>query len=160
MPRAASFGDVHRVGKMTGSADPPGEASLDLQLFCGPVLVGDLLNVIVHQGTWFALTFRQAIDRCAGKQERRICEYIAFSNEWHDRLRKQGNADPSEYDHFGDLMQAGLWHIRSKSGVEVPVEIPGFIEDEVSWRVPECDRGPSPELASWDLWSRLTKRGV
>jgi hypothetical protein len=134
------------------------DESLDLTLFCGQVLVGDLLNVIVHQGTWFALEFRQAVRKEVGRRERRICEYIAFSNEWHERLRKQEDPDPSEYDRFGKLAKSGSWSIRSKDGEEIPIDSPGFIGKEVSWRVPACDREPSPEVAAWELWSRLTKR--
>jgi hypothetical protein len=133
------------------------DETLKLTLFCGPVLVGDLLNVIVHQGTWFALEFRQLVRKEAGKLERRICEYIAFSNEWHDRLIKDEDPDPTEYDRFGQLTKSGSWRIRSKGGEEIPVESAGFIGKEVSWRVPACDREASPEVAAWELWSRLTK---
>jgi hypothetical protein len=141
---------------MTRSPDSP-EKPLDLQLFCGKVLVGSLLDVFVHQGTWFAKKFRHARPRRVDKNVRRIREYIAFSNDWHDRLANDQDPDPSEYqERFKDLMKSGLWRIRPKGGEEIPVEIPGFIGEEISWRVPECDTGPSPEVAAWELWSRLT----
>jgi hypothetical protein len=147
------------VVQMTRSANSP-DKRLDLQLLCGSVVVGDLLNVTVHQGTWFAQKLRPAINAKMGKKQRRICEYIAFSREWHDRLLKDEDPDASEYDRFKDLRKRGLWCMRTKSGEDTPVDMPVFVEgDEVSWGVPECGRKPSPEVASWKLWSRLTKGG-
>ena len=141
---------------MVRSTDSP-EKQLDLQLLCGKVLVGDLFGVFVHQGTWFAREFCPATHKKVDKHLRRIREYIAFRNDWHDRLANDKDPDPSEYHElFKDLMEPGLWRIRSKGGEEIPVEIPGFIGEEISWRVPECDGGTSPEVTAWELWSRLT----
>jgi hypothetical protein len=93
------------------------EKQLDLQLLCGKVLVGDLSGVFVHQSTWFARRFCPAKHTKVDKHLRRIREYIAFSNDWHDRLANDKYPDPSKYrDLFKDLMESGLWRIRSKSG--------------------------------------------
>lgn len=140
---------------MMESAHRPAK-QLDLQLLCSKEFVGDLLDVFVHQGTWFARKFCPARHESVDKHVRRIREYIAFSNDWHDRLSKGNDPDPSEYEErFKDLMESGLWRIRSKDGEEITVEIPGFIGEEISWRVPECDQGASPEIAARQLWSRL-----
>jgi len=59
---------------------------LNLQLWCGPIFVGDLLDVFVDQGTWYAVSFRQAVNRNAGRQEDRICDFFDLCEDWHQRL--------------------------------------------------------------------------
>jgi hypothetical protein len=134
----------------------PGQAAspVNLQIWFGSILVADLLNVIVHQGTWFAL-YRQIVTPEQGKQERRLCDYIAFCEEWHQRLKRGKDPDAAEFDRFEDVLKSGLWHVPCPDGSELTMtEGPLFVEGEASWNHPECE--PTRELAAWAAWSRRT----
>jgi hypothetical protein len=119
---------------------------LNLQLWFGDVVVADLLDVMPHQGTWFA-RYRQVVAQGQGALQQRLCEYIAFCEGWHQRLKRGEDPDAAEFDPFADVIQSGSWRVPCPDGTELTmVEGPIFVEGEASWNHPE-DR-PSRELAA------------
>jgi hypothetical protein len=128
--------------------------SLNLRLWFGDVLVADLLDVMPHQGTWFA-SYRQVVAPDQGPGERRLCDYIAFREEWHQRLKRGEDVSAAEFDPFADLIKSSSWRVPCPDGAELPMnEGPIFVEGTASWNHPESE--PSREVAAWQVWSRLT----
>ena len=138
--------------------DQSARKPLNLQLWFGDVLVADLLNVIPHQGTWFAL-YRQVVAPGQGAVQRRLCDSIAFCEEWHRRLKRGNSPDAGEFDRFADIIKSGSWRVPYPDGGALPMdEGPTFFEGEASWNHPD-DR-PSRELAAHEVWSRLARHGT
>jgi hypothetical protein len=131
-----------------------GPLSLNLQLWYGDVLVADMLGAKPHQGTWFAL-YRQLVAPDQGEVERRLCEFIAFCERWHQRLGRGEAPDAREFDQFEDLIESGSWRVPCSDGTVLMTEAPIFAEGEVSWNHPESR--PSREAAAERMWSQLTK---
>jgi hypothetical protein len=88
---------------------------MDLQLYYGPLLVGDLTEVFEHQGTWFG-TFRPAFSAPRGLLDGRICEFIAFCEEFNARAEAGQDHDAAEFDSFDDLLSSGLWRVIAPGG--------------------------------------------
>jgi hypothetical protein len=74
---------------------------LNLQLWFDDVLVAELRNVFPHQGTWFA-EYRQVVAPEQGPREARLCQFIRFSEEWHERPAHGDAPDAKEFDPFAD----------------------------------------------------------
>jgi len=130
-------------------------ASLSLQLWYGNIFIAELLDAIVHQGTWFA-NYRQVVTREQGKQATRLCDYIAFCEKWHKRLKQGKNPGAKQFDHFKDVLYSSLWRVLCPDGSELTMaEGPTFVEGEACWNHPEND--PTREEAAWNVWCRLTK---
>jgi hypothetical protein len=68
---------------------------------------------------------------------RRMREFIAFSEEWHERLRAEQPHDPAEFDAFRDIYESEAWHSIAPDGTTVRVCGPVFVQGEVTW-------GPAP----------------
>ena len=127
---------------------------LNLQLWFGEVLVADLGNVFPHQGTWFA-QYRQVATPEQGSVQARLCEFIRFCEEWHERLARGDNPDAEEFDAFADVIESTAWRVPSPDGTELRMaEGPIFVQGEVSWNHPEAE--PFREMAAWRAWARLT----
>ena len=127
---------------------------LNLRLWFGDVLVAELTNVMPHQGTWFAL-YRQVVDPDQGPEARRLCEYIAFCEEWHQRLKHGENPNAAEFDRFADVIYSGSWRVPCPDGTELTMTHgPGFVDGAAMWNHPESE--PSRESAAWEIWCRLT----
>ena len=127
---------------------------LNLQLWFGDVLVADLLNVIPHQGTWFA-EYRQIVTPEQGPLQQRLCELIRFSEEWHHRLQRGESPDLRECDQFADVLESRAWRVPCPDGTELRMTYgPAFVQGEASWN--HSDAEPSREAAAWHVWSRLT----
>ncbi len=132
--------------------------TLNLQLWFGDVLVAELRDVFPHQGTWFAL-YHQVVAPENGPAARRLCEFIAFCEKWHERVRLGETPNASEFDQFSDVIYSGLWRLPCPDGTELTMtEGPAFVEGQASWNHPESDG--SRELAARQVWSRLTKSEV
>ena len=127
---------------------------LNMQLWCGPVFVGELLDVIVDQGTWFALSFRQAVNRKGGQGETRICDFIDFCEDWHQRVKREMEPSATEFDPF--LAELRNWRVRSLlDGREMEVDTPVFADGLVSWIRPKPG-DPNPSKTAWGEWCSLT----
>src|SRR6266851_1467449 len=131
---------------MEHSDAPP----LNVQLWYGTILVADLRNVIVHQGTWFG-EYEKHFAREQGKQETRICAYISFCEKWHKRLKQGKNPDATQFDQFNDVLNSGLWRVPFADGSELKIpDGPIFVQGEASWSHPESE--PSRESAAYEYW--------
>jgi hypothetical protein len=107
---------------------------MDLQLYYGPILVGEVSDVFDHQGTWFG-TLRPALSADRDPTERRICEFITFCEDFYARCREDRDADASEYDRFSDLFTPGSWRVQAPDGTASEIrDAPNFIGGgEISW---------------------------
>ncbi|WP_020470033.1 hypothetical protein [Zavarzinella formosa] len=133
-------------------------STLNAQLWHGDLLVAEVSNVIVHQGTWFG-NYRQVVNQEQGKQAIRLCDYITFDERWHKQLKQGQDPDPSQFDHFKDVLCSGLWRVRFPDGdMLLMIEGPGFTEGEACWRHP--GNQPTREESAWNEWCRRTNRHV
>ena len=136
--------------------EQPARVPLNLQLWFGDILVADLLDVGPHQGTWFAL-YRQVVSPGQGQQQRRICDFIAFCEGWHQRLERGEDPDAAEFDRFEDVIRSKSWRVPCPDGSELTTaEGPAFFDGQVSWNHPES--APSREIAAAEVMHRLTGR--
>ena len=118
----------------------------NLQLWYADVLVADLRNVFPHQGTWFA-EYRQVVAAEQGSLQSRLCEFIRFCEEWHQRLARGDDADAKEFAPFADIVESAEWRVPCPDGTELrPAGSPCFVQGEVSWNHPEAE--PSSEIAA------------
>jgi hypothetical protein len=137
-------------------SEQSGHKSLNLQLWFGKVLVAELTDVIPHQGTWFAL-YRQVVAPGLGPLERRLCDFMAFCEEWHQRLKSGESPKAAEFDQFTDVIESRSWRVPCPDGTELTMtQGPVFAEGQASWN--HADERPSRELAAGEVWSRLTSR--
>jgi hypothetical protein len=128
---------------------------LNLQLWYGGVLVADLLDVIPHQGTWFA-EYRQVVTPEQGPVQKRLCELIRACEAWEERRQRGEQSNVyEEFDQFADVLESGAWRVPCPDGTELKMTCgPGFFGGEVSWNHTESE--PSREAAAHRLWKRLT----
>jgi hypothetical protein len=126
---------------------------LELQLWYAEVLVADLHQVFPHQGTWFA-TYELKIGPGEGALQDRLLEYIAFTEDFNNRIAKGEDHDFDEFDQFGPITEASSWKVpRPDSGVMPMTERMWFLDGQASWQHPET--APSTEGAANDLWKRI-----
>jgi len=127
---------------------------LNLQRWFGDVLVADLRNVFPHQGTWFA-EYLPIVSPVQGRLQARLCEFIQFCEEWHERLTRGDNPDAKEFDRFAEIIESAAWRVPCPNGTELrPAGGPIFVQGEASWNHPEAE--PSRETAAGREWARLT----
>jgi hypothetical protein len=119
-----------------------GEAGLDLELRFGPALVGTADGAFCSEFTWCAMF------RPTPGIPPRVREFIAFGEEWHERLKAGRPHSAAEFDAFRDIHESELWQARGPDGHVPPVEGPVFVEGEVSWRgPPDAEPGATPDPA-------------
>ena len=138
--------------------DGANPSNLSVQLWYGDLLVAEVSNAIVHQGTWFG-DYRPVISREQGKKASRVCDYISFDEKFHKRLKQGKNLNPDQFDPFKDVLYSGVWRVRFPDGGEMTLaEGPGFVAGEACWNHP-MDH-PSREQAAWEEWCRRTHRPI
>ena len=104
-----------------------------MELRYGQIPVGNITGEFLSDGTCFG-RFHEAVDPGASPVHQRLHDYIAFSVEWHERLRSDLPAEATEFDQFGEMISSGLWQtIASNGSVSLIVDAPVFVQDEVSW---------------------------
>jgi hypothetical protein len=113
---------------------------MKLQLYYDTLLVGDITAPLLHQDIWIG-QFHQVAAAQDGPLARRLCDFIAFCQEWHIRLQAGATCDASEFEQFSDLRSSGLWLIRNANGTAAQIEkAPVFINGEISWRLKTSER--------------------
>src|SRR4051794_22037052 len=107
---------------------------MDLQLYFGPVLVGVVIDVIEHQGTWFGM-LAPALAAERDPTERRVREFIAFCEDWNARCAADLDVNASEFDRFSDLFTSGLWRTQAPDGTVSTIGgAPNFLGGgKISW---------------------------
>jgi len=84
----------------------------------------------------------------------RLLEYIAFTEDFNNRIAKGEDHDFDEFDQFGPITEASSWKVpRPDSGVMPMTERMWFLDGQASWQHPET--APSTEGAANDLWKRI-----
>jgi hypothetical protein len=105
---------------------------MNLQLHFGPVLVGEIEDPFRSDATGHGV-FRpllQGNDSAVA----RLWEYIAFSEEWHARVKEEQPHNVAEWDAFRDVFESDLWHTVALDGTVNRIGGPVFVEGEVTWR--------------------------
>jgi len=102
------------------------------KLYFDAVLVGDLADLLEHQGTWFA-SFKPRLPAGGDRTEARVAEFIRFCEDWHGRLDAGSDPDAEEFDAFADVVKSESWRVVDGGGTRVLDGAPVFADGEVSW---------------------------
>jgi hypothetical protein len=104
-----------------------------IELRYGQIHIGTITDEFLSDGTWFG-RFQEAAVPDPSPLHERLHDYIAFSVEWHERLRSDLPADATEFDLFGEIISSGEWQMLALGcGVARLAEAPVFIQEEVTW---------------------------
>jgi hypothetical protein len=104
-----------------------------MELRYGQIPIGTIIDEFLSDGTWFG-RFHEAVVPDASPLHQRLHDYIAFSVEWHERLRSDLPAEATEFDQFGEMISSGAWQTLASDGsVALIAEAPVFVQDEVTW---------------------------
>jgi hypothetical protein len=115
---------------------------VDLQLWLGQNVVGTAEAAFCSDFTWYGV-FRPAPD-----MPPRVREFIAFCDDWHERLRAARPCSAAEFDPWAEIHGSPEWRACSQDGRARPVEGPVFIDGEVTWRgQPDAETGAPPDPA-------------
>lgn len=99
----------------------------------GQIHIGIITDEFLSDGTWFGRFLKAAVPD-PSPLHKRLDDYIAFSVEWHERLRSDLPADATEFDEFGEIISSGEWQtLALGGGVAWIAEAPIFIQEEVTW---------------------------
>jgi hypothetical protein len=104
-----------------------------LLLRFGTCIVGEIEDAFWSDDTGYGV-FRLAAGNNSDPTLQRLREYIAFSEEWHARLRAEQPHSASEWDQFRDVYESGLWNTVGPDGAVNRIGGPVFVEGEVTWR--------------------------
>lgn len=104
-----------------------------MELRYGQIHIGTITEEFLSDGTWFG-RFQEAVVLDPSPLHKRLHEYIAFSVEWHERLRSGLSAGATEFDEFGEIISSGDWQTIGLGGsvARLP-EAPVFIQEELTW---------------------------
>ena len=117
-------------------------SSVAAKLYYDSLLVGEIADAFEHQGTWSG-GFTSLLAPDGAGPQRRVAEFIAFCERWHERLKAGADPDAAEFDAFGPIVRSGRWQVENERGERLAVDqAPVFVEGEVSWRL-RGDAGPA-----------------
>lgn len=108
----------------------------NLMLRFGSHVVGEIVGAFYSDDTGYGVflpTFCEADD----PTPLRLRQYVAFSEDWHSRLRAEQPHTASEWDAFRDVYESDCWNTVGPDGAVVTIGGPVFIEGEVTWRPAE-----------------------
>ncbi len=104
------------------------------ELWSGGLLVGRVKGVIESDATWHGVLER-TVAAGQGAAAARVVEFIAFSEEWNERVRRGEDPDPGEFGRFADLVESTTWRVGGLGAVRRISKAPVFFAgDEVTWR--------------------------
>lgn len=106
----------------------------DLELYYGSIRIGSIEDAFYSDDTGYGIYRLSDGDDPDDPGKRRVREYIAFSEDWHARYKKNEAFEDSEWDAFQDVTASRLWRTLSREGVASPMDGPVFVEGEISWR--------------------------
>jgi hypothetical protein len=113
---------------------------MDLELRFGPRGVGTIEGVFWSDNTGYG-RFRLSDVSTDDPVMRRVREYVAFSEEWHERLTAGAEYSRAEWDAFRDVYDSGMWYTVGTDGTVSRIGGPLFVSGEVTW-------GPVPVAGS------------
>lgn len=104
----------------------------DFRLYYRELLVGRINCAFLSDGTWFGQFEPEPNSEKTGSGAR-ASDFISFSVDWNDRLRRDQDNPPntSEFDGFADVICDGCWRAISDVGEgdilihKAPVFFPG-----------------------------------
>ena len=105
---------------------------MNLELRFGSHVVGVIEGAFWSDGTGYG-TFRPPAEPTDVPALRRVREYIAFSEDWHERLKAEAGYSPAEWDAFRDVNGSERWHTVAPDGAVCRISGPVFIRGEVTW---------------------------
>jgi hypothetical protein len=110
--------------------------STNATLWYGNVLIGNLINIVCSDETWWATIIRATSrDQVLPK---RLESFIALCEDWNERTRTNHDDPPSaaEFDQFADVLKSGLWLVEMPAGGKERIsDAPVFYSGgECSWR--------------------------
>jgi hypothetical protein len=94
--------------------------------------IGKILEVFYSDDTGYGVFHPTA----SGKESadiKRVRDYIAFSEEWHTRLKQELPHATEEWDQFADVFEA-TWQTVDPEGNVSKIDGPVFMEGEITWR--------------------------
>jgi hypothetical protein len=104
-----------------------------LRLLYGSLVVGEIIDPFCDQDTWFG-SFRPTVVIPGNLNEQRLGEFVAFCEQWHDRLASGEVGDASDFDRFGDVILPGKWRTEDPDGIIRAIhKAPVFCSGEVTW---------------------------
>ncbi|MBS0267026.1 MAG: hypothetical protein JSS02_34190 [Planctomycetes bacterium] len=101
---------------------------MNIQLRLGLDVVGTAERAFCSDRTWYGL-FRPAADMPS-----RVREFIAFSEEWHERLREQRPCSADEFGPWADIYASTEWRACGPAERVRSIEGPVFSGGEVTWK--------------------------
>jgi hypothetical protein len=103
-----------------------------LLLRFGAHVVGEIVGAIWLDNTGYGV-FLPAPEKCDDPALRRIREYFAFSENWHEWLRSDLPYSAAEWDAFQDITDSDQWRIVAADGGVVLIGGPVFVQGEITW---------------------------
>jgi hypothetical protein len=97
---------------------------VNLELRYGPHLVGVIEGAVWSDDTGYGVF---CPTRSPDPATRRVREYIAFSEDWHERLRVDRPHDAREFDAYRDIYDSGLWRTVAPDGGTAKIAGPVFL---------------------------------
>jgi hypothetical protein len=101
------------------------------------VLVAHLRNCYCSDYTWYGSYELAKLD--SGELERRLLEFVVFSEEWNNRLDKNPTSPPSasEFAQFGDLIDSKDWRVTAAGEAGYLIAgAPAFLgHQSILWRM-------------------------
>lgn len=129
---------------------------LTAQLWFGDLLVADLHQLSPHQGTWFS-KYTLRVTPGDGERQDQLLGYIAFCEDFHQRIGEGQDHDFDEFTKFGSIPGCESWSARLPTGRIVPMEGRMWFGDRcASWQHPESL--PSAEAAACEFWMQNAPR--
>ncbi|SRR5579872_1429928 len=107
-----------------------------MTLYYGDIVVGDIAKAFCDDTTWSGV-LKPAITVADGPLQKQLLDFIAVSEDWNERVRRDEEADPDEFKRYGDLVTSESWTVkRDDRQVDRIATSPVFFRDgEVSWRL-------------------------
>jgi|GEM_PF-4327542 hypothetical protein len=137
----------HRLAQNSGWEAPQ---PLTAQLWFGDLWVADLHQLSPHQGTWSS-EYTLRITQNQGELQDQLLEYIAFCEDFHQRIGEGRDHDFDEFTKFASIPDCQSWNAKLPTGHIVPMEGRMWFGDRCAgWQHPETV--PSTEGAACEFW--------
>ena len=87
----------------------------NLKLYYADLAVGTIRNPFQDDDTWYG-TVDLDLSPQDGELAHQIAEYVRFIEAWNERVHRNEQADPGEFDQYSNLVKSGLWSTRDENG--------------------------------------------
>lgn len=104
---------------------------MDLELRYGRHLIGIVEGAFWSDNTGFGVFHSTSTDE---PDIHRVREYVAFSEEWHERMRADKPHNPHEFNVYRDVYESESWHTVFPDGSTAQIRQPVFMQGEITWQ--------------------------